>query len=137
MSDGGFFSYGYAAPLLLLFAGTVVIGLLSSVAAIAVRLRAGSEFTTGESQSQIDTSIVILVISSLLSILGAFLYHNSSAETGIGMMLIIVGICLLWPVSAVLTFRGRGAGREVLLAGHGLIAFLVAVLLLSVIIHVY
>jgi hypothetical protein len=135
MSSGGFFSYGNAAPLLLLFGGTVVIGFISALAAIAIRLRADSELTTGELQPQIDSSIVILVISVLLSVIGAVLYHNSSAESEKWMMLVIVGIFLLWPVSAVVTVRGKGAGREVLLMGHGLIATLVALLLLSIFIH--
>jgi hypothetical protein len=133
MFDGGFFSYGNAAPLLLLFAGTVVIGLFSAVTAIAVRLRADSELTTGESQPQIDGSIAILMISGLASILGAIIYHYW--DDGIGSMLAVVGIFILWPVSAVLAIRGRGVGREVLLVGHGLIALLVAILLLSVLIH--
>jgi hypothetical protein len=135
MSGGGFFSYGNADPLLLLLAGFVVVGLLAAVAAIAIRLSADSELTTGESQPQVDSSIALLVISVLLSIIGAVLYHYSPAESGIAMVFIIVGIFLLWPVSALLAVRGRGSGREALLVGHGLIALLVLVLLLSILIH--
>src|ERR1700733_13264756 len=115
MSGGGFFSYGNADPLLLLLAGFVVVGLLAAVAAIAIRLSADSELTTGESQPQVDSSIALLVISVLLSIIGAVLYHYSPAESGIAMVFIIVGIFLLWPVSALLAVRGRGSGREALL----------------------
>jgi hypothetical protein len=137
MFSDGLFSVGLAGPLLILFLGFLAFGLLFSGASVVVRLRADSEFTAGKSQRKIDWAIAILVISSLLSILGGYLYHNSSAETGTGMMLFIVGIFLLWPVSAILTIRGRGAGRRVLLVGHGLIALLIAVLLLSVIIYVH
>jgi hypothetical protein len=135
MSGGGFFSYGNAAPLLLLFVGLVVVGLLAAIAAIAIRLTADSELTRGESQPQIDSSIAILAISVLLSTIGAILYHYSPAESGIAIMFIIVGIFLLWPVSVVLAVRGRGSGREALLVGHGLIALLVLVLLLSILIY--
>jgi hypothetical protein len=115
--------------------GSIVIELFSAIAAIAIRLRADSDLTTGELQSQIDVSIVFLLISVLLSIIGAVIYHNSRAESGLGEMFIIVGIFLLWPVSAALTVRGRGAGREALLVGHGLTALLMSVLLLSIFIH--
>ena len=135
MSRGGFFSWGNAAPLLLLFVGFLVIGVLSSASALAIRIKADPELTTGELQSQIDTSIAIMVMSILFSLIGATLYHNSFATSGIGMMFIIFGLFLLWPVSAVLAVRGRGVGRERLLVGHGLIALLVSGLLLSILIH--
>jgi hypothetical protein len=98
-----------------------------------VRLRADSELTAGESQPRIDSAIAILAISVALSILGAIIYHN--LDDGAGMVLVIVGIFLLWPVSAVLAIRGRGVGRSVLLMGHGLIALWLAVILLTVLIH--
>jgi hypothetical protein len=129
----GWFSVGLAGPLALLFLGFLAIGLLFSGASIVVRQRADYELTAGKSQRKIDWAIAILVVSNLLSILGGYLYHNSSAETGAGMMLFIFAIFLLWPVSAILTLRGRGAGRKVLLVGHGLIALLISVVLLSVI----
>jgi hypothetical protein len=131
---GGFFAFSNAGPLLLLFFGAVVIGAFTSAAAILIRLRADSELTSGESQQQIDTSIIILVISSVLSIVGAYLYHWTT-EYGTGMLLAIVGIFLLWPLSAVFGFRGRGAGREVLVVGHGLIAVLMVMLLLCILVH--
>jgi hypothetical protein len=130
----GFFAFGNAGPLLLLFFGTVAIGVFTAVAAILIRLRADSELTSGESQQQVDTSIVVLLISCLLSIVGAYLYHWTK-EYGLGMRLALVGVFILWPLSAVFGFRGRGAGREVLLVGHGLIAALMVVLLLSILVH--
>jgi hypothetical protein len=134
MFSGGLFALGEAGPLLFLFLGPSVIGLLFSGAAIFVRLRADSEATAGETQPKIDTAIAVFAISGLLSILGLIL-NRYWVDTGTGMMLAIVGIFLLLPVSAVLAIRGRGAGREVLLVGHGLVALLVSVLLLSILIH--
>jgi hypothetical protein len=133
MFSGGVFSLGLAGPLLLLFMGPMAIGLMFSGAAILVRLRADSELTAGESQPRIDSAIAILAISVALSILGAIIYHT--LDDGAGMVLVIVGIFLLWPVSAVLAIRGRGVGRSVLLMGHGLIALWLAVILLTVLIH--
>ncbi len=114
-----------------IFLGPVVIGLLFAVTAIVVRLRADSELTLGESQPQIDSAIVVLVISMVLSILGAVLYHY----TGGWEMLVAAGLFLLCPVSAVLAILGRGVGRNVLLLGHGLIALWMAVIVIAVLIH--
>ena len=135
MSGNGIFSLGLIGPMLLLFVGPVAIGLLFSGLAIFVRLRATSELSSGESQSQIDSSIAVLTISVLLSVGGVIIFRNGMYGTGT--MLAIAGMFLLWPVSAVLAVRGRGVGRSVLLIGHSLIALFVIVLLLSVLIHVY
>ena len=129
----GWFSVGLVGPLALLFLGFLAIGLLFSGASIVVRRRPDSEPAAARSQRKIDWAIAILVVSNLSSILGGYIYHNSAAETGTGMMFVIFGMFLLWPVSAILTLRGRGAGRKVLLVGHGLIALLISVVLLSVI----
>jgi hypothetical protein len=128
MSGNGIFSLGLIGPMLLLFVGPVAIGLLFSGLAIFVRLRATSELSSGESQSQIDSSIAVLTISVLLSVGGGIIFRNGMYGTGT--MLAIAGI-------AVLAVRGRGVGRSVLLIGHSLIALFVIVLLLSVLIHVY
>jgi hypothetical protein len=133
MAGNGIFSLGLIAPLLLLFVGPVGIGLLCSVVAIVVRRRADSELSSGESQSQIDTSIALLAISALLS--ACSLIPTRDAVFGTGTTLAIIGMFLLWPVSAVLAIRGRGVGRKVLLVGHGLIAVWVLVLVLSILIH--
>ena len=133
MFSSSLFALGLILPLLLLFVGHVAIGLLFSGAAIVARFQADSEPAAARSQRKIDWAIAILVVSNLSSILGGYIYHNSAAETGTGMMFVIFGIFLLWPVSAILTLRGRGAGRKVLLVGHGLIALLISVVLLSVI----
>ncbi|MGA3048754.1 MAG: hypothetical protein ABSD67_19130 [Terracidiphilus sp.] len=133
MFVGGFFSYGNATPLLLLLAGTVIIGLSSSGTAIFARIRADADLTAGESQSEIDTAIGIFVISWVLSIFGAFLYHHGL--DGIGQLLVIVGTFVLWPISAFLSLRGRGVGRNELLVGHGLIGLLMAILLLAILVH--
>jgi hypothetical protein len=135
MSGGGFFSFGNADPLLLIFLGEVLIALSFSAAAIAVRFRADPGLAVEDSQPHIDLAIGIFAISGLLSILGAILYHNWAAETGNGMMLIIVGTFVLWPLSAFLTLRGRGVGRSVLLVGHSLIATWVSIFLLAILIH--
>jgi hypothetical protein len=133
MSGNGIFSMGLIGPLLLLFVGPVGIGLLCSVAAIVVRRRADSELTSGESQSQIDTSIGLLAISTLLSVCAVM--PSREGGFGAGTTLAVVGTFLLWPVSAVLAIRGKGVGRKILLVGHGLIAAWVLVLLLSMLIQ--
>jgi hypothetical protein len=133
MFSNGLFSLGLAGPLLLLFLGPAAIGLMFSGAAIVVRLRADSEHAAGESQPQIDLAITFLAISVALSILGAIIYQNW--DDGIGSMLAIAGIFLLWPVSAALAIRGRGVGRSVLLVGHGLIALWLVAIFLSILIH--
>jgi hypothetical protein len=133
MAGDGIFSMGLIGPLLLLFVGPVGIGLICSVVAIVMRLRADSEFSSGESQPQIDTSIALLAISTLLSVCA--LMPSRGAVFGAGTTLAIVGTFLLWPVSAVLAIRGRGVGRKVLLVGHGLIAAWLLVLVLSILIH--
>ena len=51
------------------------------------------------------------------------------------MLLAVVGVFILWPLSAAFGLRGRGAGREPLMVGHGLIAVLMVVLLLSILVH--
>lgn len=133
MFSDGLFSVGLAGPLFLLFLGFLAIGIPFSSAAIVVRLRADSELTAGKLQRKIDWAIASLAISGVLPILGGVLSHYGFFGTG--MILAGVGILLLWPASAVLVVRGRGAGREALLVGHGLIALLVVVLFLSVLIH--
>ena len=122
------YSVGPAGPLLLLFLGFLVIGLVFSGAALAVRLRADSKLTAEKLQSKIDWAIVIFAISGVLPILGGVLSHYG--YFGTGMIFAIVGILLLWPVSIVLAVLGRGAGRRILLVGHALIPLLAAVLLL-------
>ena len=98
-----------------------------------VRLRGDSELTAGESQSEIDAAIGIFVISLVLSIFGAFLYHHGL--DGIGQLLVIVGIFLMWPISAFLSVRGKGVGRNELLVGHALIGLWMAILLFAILIH--
>jgi hypothetical protein len=134
MFSNSLFSLGLILPLLLLFLGHVVIGLLFSGAAIVVRLRADSSLAARASQAKIDWAIAILASSELLQILGASLLHIETKQ-GIGIGLLAIGMFLLWPISALLAIWGLGAGRRALLIGHGLIALLVAVLLLSVLLH--
>jgi hypothetical protein len=69
----------------------------------------------------------------LLSILGGTIYVKG--VNGIGAILTLVGVFILWPVGGLITILGRGAGRGQLLVGHGLIALLMASLLLAVWIH--
>jgi hypothetical protein len=128
------YSVGLAGPLLLLFIGFLVIGLLFSGAAIVVRLRADTELNAEKSQRKIDWAIAILAISGVLPILGGVLSHYGFP--GRGMILAIVGTLLLWPTSVVLTVWGRGAGRNILLVGHALIPLLAAVLIFIVSIQV-
>jgi hypothetical protein len=132
MLSNGLFSLGLILPLLLLFLGHVVVGLLFSAVAIAVRIRADSSLTAGKSQRKIDLAIAVLAYSELSSILGASLLHK---YLGAGEMLLASGLFLLWPVSAFLTIWGRGEGRNVLLVGHGLIALWVALFFLSIFIY--
>jgi hypothetical protein len=132
MVGNGILSSGLIGPLILLFLGHVVIGLLFSGVATAARISADSRLAAGKSQAKIDLAIAILASSELLQILGACLLHS---DAGLGIGFLVVGLFLLWPASVVLAILGRGAGRRVLLVGHGLIALLVAVLLLSVLIH--
>jgi hypothetical protein len=135
MSGNGIFSLGFAGPLILLFLGFVAIGLSFSGGAVVVRQRADSEHMAGKSQTKIDISIAILAISALLPIFAGVISHFGAY--GAGIILAVIGPFLFWPVSAVLAIRGKGAGRRVLLVGHGLIALLVAVLLLIVLICLY
>lgn len=128
------FSLGLITPLLLLFAGYVAIGVLFAVAATIARLRAVPDLKVRNSQLKIDLAIVILASSELLAILGGSILHKDMTT---GLRLVGVGMFLLWPVSALLALWGRGAGRRVLLVGHGLIALLATVLFLIVWIHGY
>lgn len=134
MAGAGIFSMGLLGPLLLLFLGPAGIGLICSVLAIVVRLRADSELSSRESQSQIDTSIALLAISTLLLVCAVI--PSRQGAFGIGTALAVVGMFLLWPVSAVFAIRGRGVGRKVLLVGHGLATAWVLVLLLVILIYV-
>jgi hypothetical protein len=128
---GGIFSMGLIGPLILLFLGHVAIGLLFSGVAIAVRIKADSSLVTRKSQTKIDWAIAILAISELLQILGL---RHLFGETDL-VWLLVVGLFLLWPASAVLAIWGRGAGRKVLLVGHGLIALWVSAFFVIVIAH--
>jgi|HubBroStandDraft_5_1064220.scaffolds.fasta_scaffold310643_2 hypothetical protein len=134
MPGGGFFSFGDAAPFLLMFLGTVVIAPFSSAAAFAVRIRANSGHEEEELEPHIDWAIGILAISGLLSILGAILYHRTS-QAGNGMLFVVAGMFFLWPLSFFLTVRGRGVGRSVLLAGQILIAVWMSIFLLVILAH--
>ena len=133
MFSDSLFALGWAGPLLVLFLLFLVIGLPCSGAAIVVRIEADSEATAGKLQRKIDWAIAILAISGLLPILGGVLVHYGFHGTG--MILASFGIFLLWPVSGVLAIRGRGAGRRVLLVGHGLRGHSVGILLLIVLVH--
>jgi hypothetical protein len=134
MSGNGIFTLGLLGPLALLYVGQVVIGLLFSGMVIIERLRADTEQLSGQSQSKVDSSIAVLVISELLSICGGIVFHNG--EYGTGMNLALIGIFLLWPVSAVLAILGKGAGRRVLLVGHALIALWIIFIFLAILIFV-
>jgi len=136
MSGNGIFSMGLAGPLILLVLGQVAIGLLFSGAAIVATLRADSELRAGKSLTKTKVSIVILVVSALLPILAGAL-SRYGAYYGAATILALIGPLLLWPLSAVLAIWGRGAGRRVLLVGHGLIAAWVSLLLLIILIHVF
>jgi hypothetical protein len=134
MSGDWISSLGITTPMILLFLallllGFVAVGLSVSVAVIVARRRADSELKAGKSQAKIDLSIAILAISALLPILAGAL-SRYGAYYGAAIILAAIGPLLLWPVSAVLAIRGRGAGRRVLLVGHGLIAVMVALLIL-------
>jgi hypothetical protein len=134
MAGNGIFSLGLFGPLILLFLGFVTMGLLFSGVAIVVRLRADSEKAARGKQSKIDSAIAILAGSAVLFICGVSILHIE-AEFNIGILLVAVGLFLLWPLSAILAILGRGAGRKVLLVGHGLIAAWVSLLLLIVLVH--
>jgi hypothetical protein len=134
VSGDGIFSLGLIGPLALLFLGSLAIGLLVSGVVIVVRLRADSKLLSTKSQSQIDSSIALFVISESLSVIGGIIFRNG--EYGAGIKFAIAGIFILWPVSAVLAIVGRGVGRKVLLIGHALIALWVVVLVLIMSIYV-
>ena len=132
-SSYGLFSFGLAGPIAFLYLGFVAIGLVCSGAAIVVRRQASSALTTGNSQALIDSAIAILGFSVLVSILGGTIYVKG--VNGIGAILTLVGVFILWPVSGLITVLERGAGRSQLLLGHGLIALLMVSLLLGAWIH--
>lgn len=124
---------GLTTPLMLLtlallLLGFVTIGLSFSGATIVARRRGNSEFTAEESHAKIDMSTALLAVSALLPLLAGVLSRFGASTAGL--MLLPIGPLLLWPISAVLAIRGKGAGRRVLLVGHGLIALLVALLIL-------
>jgi len=136
MFSHGLFSLGLILPFILLFLGFVTIGFSFSGVAIAVRLQADSESTAGKLQSKIDLSIAILAVSALMPILAIVLSHYG-AYYNAGIVLAMIGLLMLWPVSAMLAIRGRGAGRMVLLVGHGLIAIWIVVIVVSILINIY
>jgi hypothetical protein len=117
MPGNGIFLLGLIGPVLLLFVGPMAIELLFLGAAIFARLGADSEHSSRESQSQIDNSIGVLAISVLSSIGGGIIFRNGEYRTGT--ILAVFGIFLIWPVSAVLAVRGRGAARRYCLWGTG------------------
>jgi hypothetical protein len=123
MFGNGLFALGMLGPLLLLFLGHAAIGLLFSAAAIVARLRAGSGAGAAGPQRTIDCAIASLAASVLLTVLGAALLH---LDSNLGIMLFAAGLLLAWPVSAVLTLLGRGAGWKPLLVGQALIALLLS-----------
>jgi hypothetical protein len=133
MFSNGLFSLGYAGPLLLLFLGSAVIGLVFSGAAIVARRRAAPEAAQGELQSNIDLAIGILVVSGPLSFVGFAINYYWASKVGI--MLAIVAVFILWPLSAFLAFRARGVGRKEILIGSGLIGLWVLGLLVIMAIH--
>jgi hypothetical protein len=146
MGGNGIFSLGLIGPLILFFLGHAASGLLFSGAATIVRFRADSEPAAAGSQRKIDWAIAILVASVLLSILGSSLVRDAfirdayarsplQYEIGTGNNLVIVAWFILWPVSAALTIWGSGAGRRLLLVGHGLIASLLVSLLVGPVIY--
>ena len=124
---------GLTTPLILLILalllmGFVGIGLSFSGATIIARRRGNSEFTAEKSRAKIDTSTSLLAVSALLPLFAGALSRFGASTAAL--MLLPIGPLLLWPISAVFAIRGRGAGRRVLLVGHGLIALLVASLIL-------
>jgi hypothetical protein len=124
---------GLTTPLTLLILaflllGFVAIGLSFSAATIVATRRGNSEFTAGQSHAEIDVSTAFLAVSALLPLLAGVLSRFGASTAAL--MLLPIGPLLLWPISAVLAIRGKGAGRRVLLVGHGLIALLVALLIL-------
>ena len=133
MVGNGISSLGITTPLILLILallllGFVAIGLSFSGAASVARLRGNSGLTADKSQAKIDFATAILAISALLPVLAGVLSRLGAYAAGL--VLAPIGPLLLWPVSAVLAIRGRGAGRRVLLMGHRLLALLVALLIL-------
>jgi hypothetical protein len=121
--------------LALLLLSFVAIGLSFSGATIVARQRGNSEITAGKSYARIDMSAALLVVSALLPLLAGVLSRFGASTAAL--MLLSIGPLLLWPISVVFAIRGRGASRRVLLVGHGLIAFLVALLILiSVFVYV-
>lgn len=132
MSGDGIFSLGLVGPLILLFLGHVLIGLLSSGTAIVLRLRASSELTARKSQSKVSWAIATLIGSELLSILGGRLLHW---DIRLGARLLVVGLFLVWPVSGVLTIFGKGPGRRVMLVGHSVILLWIVLIFLLIWAH--
>jgi hypothetical protein len=86
-------------------------------------------------QLKIDWALGILATSGLLPILGFVSYYFCLGSWTTWMIPTMIAIFLLWPVSAVLAIWGTGVGRLQLLVGHGLIALLMASLLLTAWIH--
>jgi hypothetical protein len=135
MFSNGLFSFGLAGPLGLLVLGLPAIGLLCSGVAIKVRIRIDSGLAKNNSQPKIDWAIGVLATSVLLQILGLVSYYSGFESWETWKIQVMIGIFILWPVSAILAVWGRGVGRSVLLMGHGLIAFWVAAILLIILIH--
>ena len=66
----------------------------------------------------IDCATAMLACAALLVIL------KFSVEQVHQLCLVSLSCFLLWPVSAVLTFCGKGTGKRLLLVAHGLVALL-------------
>lgn len=130
MFSNGLFSMGLAGPLVLLGFCIPAVELLLSAIALLVRHHSAHEFITKTSRMRSGGAVLSLVIAGLLPICGFI----ADTVGGFGLFHICaeIEILLLWPVSVVLVFGTRGVERKILLIGHGVIAFLVSAILISI-----
>jgi hypothetical protein len=120
MFSNGLFALGFFGPLILFWLCHTLVGLAIALAALVTRLRANSESRKIGRPRPIVWAIAILACAEIASIVGASVLH---IDGSIGSIIVVVGLLVMWPISAILSLMGkRAVGQKVLLIGHGLIA---------------
>ena len=127
------FALGLVGPLLLLVVGFIIMGLLFSGAALMSRCRSGFTNTGKKGEWTMNWAIRALAGAAVAPILAGVISHFGAQGTALG--LTVLSFVALWPASIVLTFLADGAGRGLLLFGHGLIALWVIVIISLICIH--
>jgi len=127
------FALGLVGPLLLLCCGFVAVGLSFSCAMVVARRRSSREQTKDMLHQKIGWAAVLLGSAALLPIVAGVVSHFGAF--GAALDLLCLGCFLLWPISVIFTFLGKGVGRNLLFVAHGLIIVWAGAILLVIWIH--